>query len=159
MQDAREGEAGLFVFEMGAGRKDEVFTDALCPHLQRAVPATRAKRHTISADTETTDPVFMSGEHADALSFQGVPHVAGPVVVATKQNAAGDGEGDGGDTTQDVVVREGVQFTIRPDVEKSARGIIGSSRKGIAIREELHSIDIRFVAGEGLRRTTTADIP
>jgi hypothetical protein len=104
--------------------------------LKCAVPATRAEGHTVDAHTKTTDSVFVTSKDADTLAFQGVPDVASPVVVPAKQNAARDGEGDGSDTAEDVVVRESVQFTIRANVKQSARSIIGTSRKGIAVREE-----------------------
>jgi len=164
MQGAKEGELRLFGsrwqrMEGDGDRWNFASKSTLCPHLKCAVPASRAKGHTIDAHTKTTDSVFMPGEHADTLAFQGVPDIAGPVVVPAKQDAARDGEGDGGDTTEDIVVRESVQFTIRPNIEQSARGIIGTSRKGIAVREELHSIDVRFVTSEGLRRATAANIP
>jgi len=140
-------------------RRYVVFFERLCPHLECAVPTTRAKGHTIDAHPKTTDSVFVPGEHTDTLAFQGVPDVARPVVITTEEDAARDGERYGGDTAEDVVVRESVQFTVRPNIEQSARSIIRAGSKGIAVREELHSIDVRFVASEGLRCTTAAYIP
>jgi hypothetical protein len=76
------------------------------------------------------------GEDADALALERVPDVARPVVVATKQDATRDGERDGGDTAQDVVVRVRVQLAVRADIEQPARCIVGASRKRVAVREK-----------------------
>lgn len=78
----------------------------------------------------------MPCEHADALALQRVPDIAGPIVVATEQHTTGDGEGDRCDTTKNVVVCEGVQFSVGSDIEKSARSIIGTRSEGIAVGEE-----------------------
>jgi hypothetical protein len=81
---------------------------ALCPHLQsvvsitrklnivenaypeRAVPATRAKSHSIGANTQAANSVFVTGQYTDSFSLQGIPNVARPIIVPTKQNASRD---------------------------------------------------------------------
>jgi hypothetical protein len=142
MPDARGGRVErLFVFEMGAVRK-KVTVGVVSSErrhimpipasvamstrprkereeadLESAVPASGAQCHTIGTDTQTTDSVFVPGQHADALSVEGVPDVASPIVVTAKEDAARKGEGNGGDTAQDVVVGESVQFAICANVE------------------------------------------
>ena len=78
----------------------------------------------------------MPSEDTDPLSLEGVPDIARPVIITTEEDATGDGEGNRGDTAQDVVVREGVKLAVGTDIEKPARCIIGTSGKGIAVREE-----------------------
>ena len=46
----------------------------------------------------------MASQHSSPLSLHGVPDVAVEVIVAGQQEAAGPGEGDGGDAADDVVV-------------------------------------------------------
>jgi hypothetical protein len=91
---------------------------------ERAVPAASAEGHAVRADAEAADAVLVAGEDADTLTTERVPDIARPVVVPAEQNAARDGERDGGDAAQDVVVREDVQLTVRTDVEQPARGVV-----------------------------------
>ena len=87
---------------------------------ERAVPATCAKRHAVGADTKTANAILMAGEHTNALALESVPDVARPVVVTAEEDAARNGERDGGNTTQDVVMREGVKLAVSADVEEAA---------------------------------------
>ena len=66
----------------------------------------------------------MSSQNPDTLALEGVPDVASPVVIATKENTTRDGEGDGGDSAKDVVVGEGVELAISAYIEETARCII-----------------------------------
>jgi hypothetical protein len=91
---------------------------------ERAVPAASAEGHAVGADAEAADAVLVAGEDADALATERVPDVARPVIVPAEEDAARDGECDGGDAAQDVVVREDVQLTVRTDVEQPARGVV-----------------------------------
>lgn len=50
----------------------------------------------------------MTRQDTNTFALQGIPDVAGPVVISAEQNTARDGKGDGRDTTQDVVVGEGI---------------------------------------------------
>ncbi len=52
-----------------------------------------------------------------------------------------------------------VKFTVCTDVEETAGGIVGPGTKRISIWEELDSIDVRFVASEGLNGLAGANIP
>ena len=61
-------------------------------HPERAVPATRAERHAVGADSQATDAVLVASEHTHPLALEGVPNVARPVVVATEEDTTGDGE-------------------------------------------------------------------
>lgn len=78
----------------------------------------------------------MASKNANSLSTERVPHIARPIIVATKKDAAGDGEGNGGDAAQDVVMGEDIELAVRPNVEQAAGGIIGPGREGIAVGEE-----------------------
>ena len=62
----------------------------------------------------------MAGEHTNALALESIPDVARPVVVTAEEDAARNGERDGGNTTQDVVMREGVKLAVSADVEEAA---------------------------------------
>lgn len=103
---------------------------------ESAIPTARAKSHAVRADAEAADTVLVAGQHTDSLALEGVPYVACPVVIPTKEDATGDAERDGGDTTQYVVVRECVQLTVSAYVEQAARRIVRASSKSISVREE-----------------------
>lgn len=62
----------------------------------------------------------MTCENTNALTAEGVPDVASPVVVTTEEDAARDGECDGGDTAKDIVVSEDVELTVSTDIEQTA---------------------------------------
>ena len=87
---------------------------------QRAVPATRAQRHAVGANSQATDPILMAGQHSHPLAFQGIPNVAGPVVVSTKEYTTRNRECDGCDAAKDVIMGEGVEFAVRADIEQPA---------------------------------------
>ena len=103
---------------------------------ERAVPAARAKRHSVGAYSQATDPVLVASEHSYPFTLQSVPNVTSPVIVSTKEYTARDREGYRCDTAQNVVVSERVEFTVGADVEESARSVVRTSRKGVAVREE-----------------------
>ena len=103
---------------------------------ERAVPAARAKRHSVGAYSQATDPVLVASEHSYPFTLQSVPNVTSPVIVSTKEYTARDREGYRCDTAQNVVVSERVEFTVGADVEQSARSVVRTSRKGVAVREE-----------------------
>ena len=52
-----------------------------------------------------------------------------------------------------------LQFPVRPNIEQSARCVVGSGTKGIAVGEELDGIDIRVVRGEGLHALLLPNVP
>ena len=101
-----------------------------------AVPTARAQSHAVGADTETADTVLVTGQHADSLTLKSIPDVARPVIVTTKENTSRNGESDGSDTAQDVVVRERVQLTVGANVEQAARGIVRARSECVAVGEE-----------------------
>jgi len=103
---------------------------------ESAIPATSAESHSVNADTQAANPIFMARQNTDTLSLQSVPNIACPIIITTKQNATRDGEGNGGNTAQNVVVREGVEFAISSDIEQTTGGIVGTCGEGIAIGEE-----------------------
>lgn len=49
-----------------------------------AVPATSTKSHAIDAYAKAADSVLVASQNTDALSFQCIPHIAGPIVVTAK---------------------------------------------------------------------------
>ena len=57
---------------------------------ESAVPATSAKSHTVHADTEAADTVFVASEDANTLSLQSVPHITSPIIITTEENSAGN---------------------------------------------------------------------
>jgi hypothetical protein len=61
---------------------------------QSTIPAACAESHTIRADTQAANTVFVASQDTDALSFERVPNIARPIVVSTKQDASRDGEGN-----------------------------------------------------------------
>ena len=115
--------------EAGRGRNQYTYPE-------RAVPATRAESHAIGTNSKATNAVLMAGEHSHPLSLQSIPNVAGPVVVAAEEDAPGDGERDGRDAAEDVVVRERVELAIRADVEQTTQRIIGARGERVAVGEE-----------------------
>ena len=100
------------------------------------VPATRAERHAVGANSEAADTVLMACEHSHPLSLQRIPDIAGPVIITTKQNTARNRESDGGNTAQNIVVREGVEFAGRTDIEETARCVVRAGGEGVAVGEE-----------------------
>ena len=62
----------------------------------------------------------MTLQHTHTLSLQGIPDIARPVIIAPKEDATRDGEGDGSDGAENIVVLEGVEFAIRSNIEETA---------------------------------------
>lgn len=62
----------------------------------------------------------MLGQDADAGALEGVPEVAGAIVVAGEEEPAGGGEGDGGDAAEDGLGDVLVQLAVCPEVEEPA---------------------------------------
>jgi hypothetical protein len=78
----------------------------------------------------------VSGKNAHALSLKGVPDIASPVVVTSEEEPSRNGEGDGGNSAQDVVVGEGVEFPVSTNIEQPAGGVVGTGGKGVSVGEE-----------------------
>jgi hypothetical protein len=105
-------------------------------HLEHRIPTTRTKRHAVRANTQTTNPVLMTRKYAHPLTLKRIPHVTVEVIVSSEQDATGDGEADGGDAAEDVVVSELVQFAVGAEIEEAAGGVVGTSGEGVAVGEE-----------------------
>lgn len=84
---------------------------------QCAIPAARAESHSVGAYPQTTNSVFVTSQHAHTLALQCVPHIASPVVIPTEKDTSRDGKCDGRDTAQNVVVCEGIEFSVSSDVK------------------------------------------
>jgi len=78
----------------------------------------------------------MSSKYTHALSFECVPNVASPVVVASKEEPSRNREGNGGNAAKDMVMGERVEFSVSTDIKQSAGSIVGPSGEGVPIREE-----------------------
>ena len=61
---------------------------------QSTIPTACAESHTIRADTQAADTVFVTSQDTDALSLKRIPNVARPIIVSAKQNTPRNGEGD-----------------------------------------------------------------
>jgi len=83
-------------------------TTRLGPYSQSTIPTACAEGHTIRANTQATDTVFMASQDTNALSFERIPNVARPIIVPTEQDTPRDGEGNRSDTAENVVVCERV---------------------------------------------------
>ena len=59
-------------------------------HPERAVPATRAKRHAVGANSQATDTILVTGKHSHPLAFQRIPDVTSPIIITTKEYTAGN---------------------------------------------------------------------
>ena len=97
----------------------------------------------------------MPRKNTHALALERVPNIARPVVVPAKQHSAGDGEGDGSDSAEDVVVCEGVELAVGSEVKEAAGGVVGAGGKGVAVGEEpdMQMREDEVARGEGERRT------
>lgn len=52
-----------------------------------------------------------------------------------------------------------IQLAVGTDIKESAGGVVGASDKGVAVREKLNGIDVGLVAGKGLYRLASTNIP
>jgi hypothetical protein len=52
-----------------------------------AVPTSCTKCHSVSANTQAADSVFVASQHPNTLAFEGVPNIACPVIIAAEQDA------------------------------------------------------------------------
>lgn len=101
----------------------------------------------------------MRGQHTHPFPFQRIPHIAIAIIIPGKEQSARDAESDRRDTAQDIIVRVLVHLAICAHVEEAARGVVRARGEGIAVREELDSVDIAFVACEGLYCFAGTDVP
>ena len=133
--------------------------ESLGPDQKTRIPTARAQRHSVGADTQTRDAVLVRSQNTDALALERIPDVACVVVVAGKEDTAGDGEADRSDAAEDVVVGVGVELAVGTQIEEAARGVVGTGGKGVAVGEELNGVDVALVAGKGLDRLAGTDVP
>jgi len=101
--------------------------------------------------------VALEGEHS--LALERIPHVAVEIVVSSEQVATADGERDGGDAAEDVVVCVLHELAISADVEQAARCVVGARPECQPIGEVLYSIDIGFVPSKCLHAFARSEIP
>jgi hypothetical protein len=78
----------------------------------------------------------MAGQYTNTLALQSIPDIAGPIVVSAEKNTAGDRECDGCYTTQDIVVRKGIEFPVCSYIEQAARCVIRTCCERISIWEK-----------------------
>lgn len=78
----------------------------------------------------------MTCEDANPFTLECIPGVAVVVIIAGKKHTTRDGEGDGCDAAQDIIVGVRVQFTVRPEIKELARGVVRPGGKCIAVGEE-----------------------
>lgn len=105
-------------------------------YLEQAIPATCTQSDTVSRHTHAADSIFMACEDANPFTLECIPDVAVVVIIAGKKHTTRDGEGDGCDSAEDIVVGVGVEFTVRTQIKELARGIVRPSGKCIAVGEE-----------------------
>lgn len=131
----------------------------LVPDLEEGVPGACGYSHAIISDPEAAHTVVVASEDTCTVTLHGIPDVAVEVVIASEQQPATAREGNRGDAADDVVVGIHEELLVSPQVKEAARGIIGARGEGIAVGEESHSIDVRFVANEGLSAHRIPYIP
>jgi hypothetical protein len=95
----------------------------------------------------------------DTLSLQGVPNVASEVIITSKQVSTRNGEGNGGDSAENIIVGVLNELNVGAEVEKTARSVIRAGTESVAGGEILNSVDIRLVSVEGLLALSGADVP
>lgn len=133
--------------------------NSLSPDLQQAVPASSTKGGTIAIYTEARNPVVMTIQRVDTLSLDGVPTLARVVIITTEEVTTRDRKGNGCDSTVNGFLSVYLQFTASTDIKQARGGVIGTSSKGLSIREEANSVDIAFVSREGLCGLSSSNIP
>jgi hypothetical protein len=52
-----------------------------------------------------------------------------------------------------------LELAVRTNVEKSARGVVGTSTESVSVREELDGVDVGVVCCKGLAALLLTDIP
>jgi hypothetical protein len=111
------------------------------------------------------------------LASARITYLALEIIITCKQESSRDREGNGCDTAnwlrnlvtgsaywatyysdyKSYLVRS--KFAIGADVEKTARCVVRTSTKSVSVGEELNSVDVGVVGGEGLDTLLLADIP
>lgn len=109
----------------------------LSPDLEEGVPGAGAEGSAVGVDAEAGDAVVVALEEEDLLSLEGVPDDAVVVVVAGEEEAAGDGEGDGGDTDEDLVRVVGHELAVSAEVPETAGRVICTSGEAEAVGHNL----------------------
>jgi len=129
------------------------------PNLEQRIPRTGAQADAVVANTETADTVLVATKRADFVATKRIPNFAFEVVVASKEQASRNGEGNRSDSAENLLVLIRHELAIGANVKQSTGSIVGTCAKGIAIREELNSVDIRLMAGERLNSFASANVP
>jgi len=138
---------------------EESNREHLSPDLEERIPRASAERSAVSVDTQARDAIVVAFESEDKLALEGVPDAAVVVIIASKEEAARDGESNAGDADKNAVTAVSHELTIRAEIPYAARGVISTSGEGEAVAHNLDGVDIALVAGKGLCGLTSANIP
>ncbi|KAI6776702.1 hypothetical protein HG530_000647 [Fusarium avenaceum] len=122
---------------------------------QMRIPRSCAQACAVVADAQATDTVLVADQRANLLASGDIPDL--DILLALRRP----------DTELEI---EGqfakihtypvkVEFAIRANIEETTSSIIRSGDEGVAVREELDSVDIRLVTSKGLDGLSGADIP
>jgi len=84
----------------------------LGPDPERTIPASGAQRHPIGAHSQAAHAVLVTRKHANPFALEGIPDVTRPVIVPAEQYPSRDRECDRSNTTEDVIVCEGIQLPV-----------------------------------------------
>jgi len=101
----------------------------------------------------------MTLESEHSFSLQCVPNIAVEVVITSKQETSTDGESDGGNSAQNIVVSVLHQLSIRSNIKKPARSIVRSSSEGETVGKKLYCVNIGLMSLEGLCALSSTKIP
>lgn len=133
----------------------------LSPDLEDSVPRTCAKSLTGPVDANTRHTVVVAKKDVKRKiggTKKGIPDVAVVVIITGEQETTSLGEGNRGDTAQNLVVSVSVDLSVGTDVEETARRVIRTSDEGVAIGEALDGVNVRLVTGEGLDGSLTITV-
>ena len=78
----------------------------------------------------------MTREDTDPLPLERIPDITIVIIVAGKEDSAGNRKCDRSNSAQDIVVLVCVELTIRTEIKQFAACVVGSCRKGVAVGEK-----------------------
>ena len=81
----------------------------------------------------------MACQHTDPLALESVPYVARPIIITTKEDATRDGERDGSDAAQNVIVRKRIELAVGTNIEQTTSGIVRTSSERPSVGKELRT--------------------
>lgn len=130
----------------------------LGPDFEEGIPRSCTESISVVRNAEAADSVLVALKSGNLLALESVPDMAVEIVVAGEHEAARDGVGDGGDST-DAVAGVVKKLSVGSDVVKTAGGVVGTGTEGVAVGEGGDGVDVGFVAGEGVGALAGLDIP